>query len=609
MTAIFSKLPIAVLPVQGGDLMMIDQQDSTAPFGYTTRKVSAQQLVGAATVLTSIAGLRLRLAAALAPFCFVVGYYAAGDGGGGNYYYDSTDTTSADNGGTIIVGVGGARWKLSSQAVINVKQFGAKGDGSTDDTARGQAAINALGGRALYWPTPSVNYRLTGGGLSITTPYVRMYGDGLFASQLVNASTTGSVISVSSDGSFEAEEMGFAGASAATGGSVISLTGASTQNAYTTISRCLIQGGYYGISTTAACLFKIVDNEFSGFAHAGVLVQNTYSSDSGDSQICGNTFGNASGALACVLQYSSGGLRITNNKFNTGQYHYLLQLQGVTSDLLISSNSMENASVACIALSYASGSFDNIAIVGNQCARVPSWLLMNDPNLFFNKAVIGNNMVSAVTNFGILLDNASQVTINGNTITGLLTAGSIGIKLGASTVNPTIGVNTILNFVTRVQNLSTAGAVTMFSRPLLMAANGSAVANSTSELVTARANIAVGMMDVTSGLKGFAAWQVANTANNKVLRLRATSSIGTVLWSTTVTTATNVRLDFMLSNVSAENIQILVATLNIDGTITPVTITVPTIDFTLQQALVFTVQKDVGNESVTPFMAYVELLS
>ena len=72
---------------------------------------------------------------------FVTGYYAAGDGGGGAYWYDPTDTTSADNGGTIIVAADGGRWKMSNTAVLSVKQFGAKGIGSGDDTATMQAAI------------------------------------------------------------------------------------------------------------------------------------------------------------------------------------------------------------------------------------------------------------------------------------------------------------------------------------------------------------------------------------------------------------------------------------------------------------------------------------
>jgi hypothetical protein len=83
---------------------------------------------------------------------FVTGYYAAGDGGGGAYYYDAADTTSSDNGGTIIVAIDGGRWKLIWHTFLSVKQFGAKGDGATNDTTAIQAAATAAAGRILFFP-------------------------------------------------------------------------------------------------------------------------------------------------------------------------------------------------------------------------------------------------------------------------------------------------------------------------------------------------------------------------------------------------------------------------------------------------------------------------
>lgn len=72
------------------------------------------------------------------------GYYSAGDGGHGDYWYDSSDTSSPDNNITIIVGADGARWRLlTDSGELNLRQAGAKGDGSTDDSARIQAALNA----------------------------------------------------------------------------------------------------------------------------------------------------------------------------------------------------------------------------------------------------------------------------------------------------------------------------------------------------------------------------------------------------------------------------------------------------------------------------------
>jgi len=71
---------------------------------------------------------------------FVSGYYIAGDGGGGTYFLDPSDTTSVDNMGTIIVSSDGGRWKLVTRGGVSLKQFGAKGDGTTNDTISFAAA-------------------------------------------------------------------------------------------------------------------------------------------------------------------------------------------------------------------------------------------------------------------------------------------------------------------------------------------------------------------------------------------------------------------------------------------------------------------------------------
>jgi hypothetical protein len=80
---------------------------------------------------------------------YLTGYYQMDDGGGGVFYkiFDSSRSGFIDNGGTIIMPSGGdglTAWKRHFDNEINVKAFGAKGDGNHDDTAQIQSSINVI---------------------------------------------------------------------------------------------------------------------------------------------------------------------------------------------------------------------------------------------------------------------------------------------------------------------------------------------------------------------------------------------------------------------------------------------------------------------------------
>jgi hypothetical protein len=135
------------------------------------------------TTLSSISALRAT-SHLVHQSALLLGYYASGDGGGGNYYYVASDTTSSDNGGTIIVASDGGRWYLAPIDVLSVKQFGAKGNGTTNDTTAIQNAINWVSGLAVsdFWATYAPALRAPFGlyninGLTISQP-IQFYGDG-----------------------------------------------------------------------------------------------------------------------------------------------------------------------------------------------------------------------------------------------------------------------------------------------------------------------------------------------------------------------------------------------------------------------------------------------
>jgi|GEM_PF-2053861 len=103
---------------------------------------------------------------------YVVDLKSQGDGGGGYFQLDETDKTSAGNGTTIVVTASGSRYKRVVGSVLNVRQFGAAGNGSADDTQEFQQAAAFAGEAPIY--VPAGTYRLVG-----YIPTGNFYGPGI----------------------------------------------------------------------------------------------------------------------------------------------------------------------------------------------------------------------------------------------------------------------------------------------------------------------------------------------------------------------------------------------------------------------------------------------
>ncbi len=132
---------------------------------------------GGASV-SNIAALR-GLGAGQAGAVLVQGHAAPGDGGD-RWVYWSAGSTAADDGATVLApggSSGAGRWvaALGARPTLNVRWFGALGDGSTDDSAAFTAAIAAAAARGIAVSVPTGRYPVS---LAVTDADVWLVGEG-----------------------------------------------------------------------------------------------------------------------------------------------------------------------------------------------------------------------------------------------------------------------------------------------------------------------------------------------------------------------------------------------------------------------------------------------
>lgn len=151
-TKITSLTPISTIDTAVDPLPIVDVSDTSQSASGTTKKVTVDQIESSifgatgskAIVVDNVAALKALTVASVddGQLFLTRGYYTENDGGQGSYIYDST-SAAADNGGTVLAPTSGTgRYLLQYSGSINVKQFGAKGDGVTSDTVAIQNAIN-----------------------------------------------------------------------------------------------------------------------------------------------------------------------------------------------------------------------------------------------------------------------------------------------------------------------------------------------------------------------------------------------------------------------------------------------------------------------------------
>lgn len=229
----------------------------------------------AGATIATIAALRALSGAITSPMLYVLGYTAAGDGGQGMFTLASWDTTSADNGATIIVDGSGNRWhRESSEAPLSVMWFGAKGDGSTDDTTAIQAGINAAQtlGRELYFPGATTHYKITGT-LHVTAAII-MRGD-FATAQIATSSATADMLDIAAQG-VVLSELTFTSSVARTAGAYVSIGNTSSE---IKVERCRFFDHAIGLQTAGTTIDIVNCTFFDTVASTGIGILITAGSD------------------------------------------------------------------------------------------------------------------------------------------------------------------------------------------------------------------------------------------------------------------------------------------------------------------------------------------
>jgi hypothetical protein len=331
----------------------------------------------------------------------------------------------------------------ATSGVRNVRNYGATGNGSTDDTAAIQKALDAaVSGDSIYFPTGT--YHISGS-VDVHTSNVRVYGDGA-ASVIKGDTTQTDLVVVYNSGSMSGvrfDQLHFLGPrvfdKTVNQGSGIALNGVSG----TQVTNCIFEGVGAALqesdtsSGTSLSGCQILDWGRVGlFLNGGDNIQSTSFNQhdpNSSNQVTSHGIYIHSGASGCTVQGCS----------FSGVRYYGIQLYGETggttiSNILISGNQFTN-NAQDIAVETAGPTISGITITGNSFYNTQGISVTVkegsgihvDSNQFYNMingaVVLGN---WAPYDAGASL---SSVTVNNNTyqISGG-TAGQIFVATGSN---------------------------------------------------------------------------------------------------------------------------------------------------------------------------------
>lgn len=360
---------------------------------------------------------------------------------------------------------------------VNVMDFGAKGDASTDDTAAIQAAINSLTsatftGGILFFPP---GFFVVSSALTITKG-ISVLGSGIGAGTgtgnsggtvIRNTSTTGDVFTVScADGVIFENFVIDATVTKVANTAGIRLQGSSgsgSVNKRSKLEKLKISNMYDAVVFDGASDVVIHACDILDYINIGVYSKQTGATDAGQSLIHGCVIWdqNVGTSQACIRYNKGGDLKIVGNKLLGSQYGFRMLLDdGPTGTLLFSSNSFEQQTINCadFAQSVTGKTFANLDMIGNEFSILAIANAQGAVNvqsgissLWISNIVISNNVFNMGTTQAqphINIQDGTGVMISNNVMTNLGNAGPTAISTGGNATNVQVLNNIIASYPT-----------------------------------------------------------------------------------------------------------------------------------------------------------------
>lgn len=332
------------------------------------------------------------------------------------------------------------------------------GQNATLITAGIQAAINesiarrkrldAAGGLYLH------NALVVNGALELE-------GEGRGATEFRGIPLNTTFWDVNSDAGVVFSSLTLSGNNASTAGDVLLIDNGADVNYDTILDNITIKECFGGFHPRKAGRFSVRNCYFVDCFGTAITVENQVNADNGDANILGSVFANPSGVGKGILQLSSGGLRVVNNKFLGFKraYHGQPGVGVQTSDLIVVGNSLEGYTEGGVYLESGGGQLGNVIVSGNQFAVIGAGCMGVYVDAMQNINVAANVFrMGSATEVGVRFGATQQWYIGSNVFQGNGGA-TIGVQIDATAGAGVIGPQHYAGIGTKVVNNGPAAAV------------------------------------------------------------------------------------------------------------------------------------------------------